>query len=47
MANGRLKRKVKKKLGISNAQPVQLKQNKPAKMKVQQPSTKGCCGRSR
>lgn len=47
MEDGKLTRKIRKKLGLQKPQSSRLKKSKPAKIQVQQPSGKGCCGRSK
>lgn len=46
MADGKLRKKVRKKLGLSNPGPGKQQKANKAKMQVS-PSRKGCCGRSK
>ncbi|WP_197025106.1 hypothetical protein [Paucisalibacillus sp. EB02] len=46
MSNSKLTKKVRKKLGMSKIKPHKSPRVKPAKVNVQSPIKKGCCGKS-
>lgn len=46
MANGKLTKKVRKKLGKPSSNQTRVQKSSKAKIQIQ-PSGKGCCGRSK
>jgi len=47
MASGKLRRKIRKKLGMTNTQPAYKKNTVSTQQQVQIVPTKSCCGRGR
>ncbi|WP_260288786.1 hypothetical protein [Peribacillus aracenensis] len=48
MASDKLRRKVRRKLGISNLQPAQQQQpSTPSTLQVRPVRAKGCCGKNK
>ncbi|MDP9740824.1 UNVERIFIED_ORG: hypothetical protein QFZ59_002654 [Bacillus sp. B2I3] len=47
MASDKLRRKVRRKLGMPNLQPTQQQQSTPSALQVRPVRAKGCCGKNK
>lgn len=47
MASDKLRRKVRRKLGMPNPQPAQRQQSTPSALQVRPVRAKGCCGKNK